>query len=357
MKKTALLLGVFFFSTFFLKAQNLVPNPGFELFSKCPTGIAQFRLAKYWFSGNTGTPEYLRLKCEYNVGKPHSGKGYAGAIFFGQYPKAIEYLMIQLYDTLEKDSAYCLGFWVRAEESFVYIDQLGLHLSKENLRLGMWAPINLKPTLNSEYGVPITPQLDWLWIGGEYIAEGGEGYLSIGNFVKPDRHIQYVDEFYGSFERGWNSYYYIDDVEVRLKSNEIGCRPKSTVELIAEAEQLKPRVKNFNIFFDSDQFIPNQKEHDYLMVVLDTLEGYTIDFIELIGHTDSIGSLEYNLDLSKKRIMQIRELTVAKLSTRPSFKLNYFGELKPTTLNNSDKGRSKNRRVEVKVIYHDRKRE
>jgi len=355
LKKFALLIGLFFFITI-LKAQNLVPNPGFELFSECPTQIAQFKFTKEWFSGNIGTPEYLRLKCPFDKGGPHSGKGYAGAIFFCQYPKAIEYLMVKLSDTLVQDSTYCTSFWVRAEESFIYIDQIGMHLSKENLKIRMWAPIYVKPVLNSKYKEPIIPQLGWLQVKGEYKAEGGEEFLSIGNFIKPDRHIQHVDEFYGSFERGWNSYYYIDDVEVKLKSSQFGCKERIEIAELRSIESVKPKVSSFIVYFDIDKDMPTSLEKNNLLQNLNLMDLDSIEYIELIGHTDSIGTVDYNLMLSKKRISQIQYFIIANLSTKPSFKLNYFGELKPAMLNNTHNGRSKNRRVEIKVVYHDRKR-
>lgn len=333
----------------------MVPNPGFELFTECPTSIAQFKYTKFWFSGNTGTPEYLRNDCPFDMGKAHSGKGYSGAIFYGHYPKAIEYLMVELNEILRKDSTYCLSFWIRAEESFIYVDQIGLHLSIENLKLNMWAPVYLKPVLKSKYNQPIIPQLGWTQIKGEYKSKGSERFLTIGNFTKPDRHIQHVDEFYSSFESGWNSYYFIDDVEVKEKTKNEGCMSKPVPKEIASVETKMPLVMTSIVYFGSDKSIPNKIENERLLSFIDSLETCMTKTMELIGHTDSIGSGTYNIELSKLRILQIQEIVLSKWSVTPTFKLNYFGESKPIYINKTEKGRAQNRRVEIKVVCDDRK--
>lgn len=68
------------------------------------------------------------------------------------------------------------------------------------------------------------------------------------------------------------------------------------------------------------------------------------------GHTDSIGSVEYNLDLSKRRANFIRSVLIEKYKL-PAAKIEArgWGPTKPVASNGNYQGRKKNRRVEFKV--------
>jgi hypothetical protein len=186
---------LFALSTSFLYAQNLVPNPGFELYGECPTSIGQISKAIHWYSANTGTPEYAHLKCPFAALNVHSGQGMAGLILHAQYPKAIEYIGTRLTSPLQKDSLYCIGFHVRAEESLFYIDKIGLVLSAQKVQLKQWAPIQLSTAVRSPEGTPIHHMQGWLRVADIYKAAGDENFITIGNFNRPEALTQYMNEF------------------------------------------------------------------------------------------------------------------------------------------------------------------
>jgi OOP family OmpA-OmpF porin len=72
--------------------------------------------------------------------------------------------------------------------------------------------------------------------------------------------------------------------------------------------------------------------------------------IELDGHTDSTASEVYNEGLSERRVLAVRGYLVANFGiTRDRFEVQNLGESHPTADNGSDRGRSLNRRVEVRV--------
>ncbi|HEX5460321.1 MAG TPA: OmpA family protein [Steroidobacteraceae bacterium] len=66
------------------------------------------------------------------------------------------------------------------------------------------------------------------------------------------------------------------------------------------------------------------------------------------GHTDNIGSAEYNLDLSARRAQAVRQVLVGRLGV-PAAKLEAkgYGLTRPVESNATDQGRAHNRRVEV----------
>lgn len=71
--------------------------------------------------------------------------------------------------------------------------------------------------------------------------------------------------------------------------------------------------------------------------------------ISVEGHTDSIGTVSYNKDLSERRAANVRgELTRRGIPGSQISSVGY-GEGSPIATNNTDMGRSRNRRVEIVI--------
>jgi outer membrane protein OmpA-like peptidoglycan-associated protein len=71
------------------------------------------------------------------------------------------------------------------------------------------------------------------------------------------------------------------------------------------------------------------------------------------GHTDNIGSAEYNMDLSTRRANAVREVLISQLKV-PANRLlaKGYGLTRPVETNATDEGRAHNRRVEVSRSCH-----
>lgn len=71
------------------------------------------------------------------------------------------------------------------------------------------------------------------------------------------------------------------------------------------------------------------------------------------GHTDSVGSEDYNFELGKKRAESVARYLIAQKKTDPIrvFAVSY-GKSAPLADNASREGRSKNRRVEI-LVYRE----
>ena len=69
----------------------------------------------------------------------------------------------------------------------------------------------------------------------------------------------------------------------------------------------------------------------------------------LSGFTDSVGTEAYNLKLLDRRWMSVRDYVVKKGVEGGRVSGQGFGETKPIADNKTAEGRSKNRRVEIKV--------
>ena len=69
--------------------------------------------------------------------------------------------------------------------------------------------------------------------------------------------------------------------------------------------------------------------------------------VEIQGHTDNIGTKEYNMDLSQRRANAVAKYLEDKGIARDRLAATGFGFEKPVALNSTDYGRSLNRRVEI----------
>jgi OOP family OmpA-OmpF porin len=71
--------------------------------------------------------------------------------------------------------------------------------------------------------------------------------------------------------------------------------------------------------------------------------------VALSGYTDNIGTEAYNMGLSNRRWMSVRDYVVKHGVEGGRVSGQGFGESKPIADNKTAEGRAKNRRVEIKV--------
>ena len=87
---------------------------------------------------------------------------------------------------------------------------------------------------------------------------------------------------------------------------------------------------------------------------LDRLKGLLLQDsvlrISIEGHTDSIGSAEHNLALSKDRATAVKSYLVKAGIPASRLEVQAFGSTKPIATNSSEDGRSQNRRVQFTIL-------
>jgi outer membrane protein OmpA-like peptidoglycan-associated protein len=83
--------------------------------------------------------------------------------------------------------------------------------------------------------------------------------------------------------------------------------------------------------------------------VAGVLNQYPNTLIRVEGHTDGKGSSEYNMDLSKRRANTVKTLLVQRGVADSRIEVIGFGKTMPVATNETEAGRQKNRRVEIKI--------
>ncbi len=118
-----------------------------------------------------------------------------------------------------------------------------------------------------------------------------------------------------------------------LKTIEIaGITPKVGASIHFDTDSVQIKPESFGLLNEFGDSLSND------------LKG--ADII-IAGHTDSLGSVEYNQLLSKKRAESVATYLVSKFKiSSERIKCRGFGEAKPLADNSTEIGKSKNRRVE-----------
>lgn len=81
-----------------------------------------------------------------------------------------------------------------------------------------------------------------------------------------------------------------------------------------------------------------------------SLNRYPQSYIDVIGHTDSTGSRDYNLALSEGRALAVRNAMVRRNVNPARIATAGVGESQPVATNATPDGRALNRRVDVYII-------
>jgi outer membrane protein OmpA-like peptidoglycan-associated protein len=105
-----------------------------------------------------------------------------------------------------------------------------------------------------------------------------------------------------------------------------------------------------NITFDTDRADVKPNFFAVLNSVALVLQEFDKSLIDVNGHTDSDGADDYNLDLSYRRAGAVaRYLTAQQLNPR-RFEVHGAGETQPIAPNDTEAGKSQNRRVEIQIV-------
>jgi outer membrane protein OmpA-like peptidoglycan-associated protein len=105
-----------------------------------------------------------------------------------------------------------------------------------------------------------------------------------------------------------------------------------------------------NIFFEFDKHELDDSSIPELEKVVRFLQENPAVSIEISGHTDTIGAIEYNLELSKKRALSIVRYLTSKGIPQKRVSSVGLGSSKPLTLDDSPELQKINRRIEFRIL-------
>ncbi|MDZ4823549.1 MAG: OmpA family protein [Flavobacteriales bacterium] len=105
-----------------------------------------------------------------------------------------------------------------------------------------------------------------------------------------------------------------------------------------------------NVFFDSNSSVLKPESKVELNRLADLLKSNATVKIEIGGHTDNVGSDTDNMKLSEARAKSVVEFIVTQGIDASRLSSKGYGETTPLESNDTERGRAKNRRTEMKVM-------
>ncbi len=251
MKKLLLTTTLLAYHTLLLFGQNLVPNPGFENYTNCPTSFGQIACplvatppfsatVQDWISAVPNSPDYYNT-CSGNIyasvpnnyfgnHPPHSGNAYTAIVAYSAGPNFsmppstyAEYVECKLTNPLIAGKTYEISCFVRLTfridplhvTNIRGMESIGAvlsHFQTVSSTAPMGQPSIALKSISSQY---IDNLNNWMEIRGEYTAVGGEEWLTIGVFsgTTVPSSIQVSPTTPAPFT-AYHSYYLLDDVSV-----------------------------------------------------------------------------------------------------------------------------------------------
>ena len=103
-------------------------------------------------------------------------------------------------------------------------------------------------------------------------------------------------------------------------------------------------------FFDFDKSVLKKEAKAKLDDLYTKTNGLNLEVIIAVGHTDSVGSDDYNQKLSVRRAEAVKAYLVSKGAEKNRVYTEGKGEKAPVADNKTAEGRAKNRRVEIEVV-------
>ncbi len=218
-------------------AQNLVPNPGFESYSLCPTTSGQLTRCNSWTNpSGSATPDYMN-SCHTSVivsvpsnafgsQSAHGGKAYIHLFTSVKTSNYREYAQAKLTSPLSAGQVYRVSFYVSLSDgSKQATAQIGAYLSSTAVSTSFSSNLPYVPQVENPGGTSniISNKTGWTQVTGTFTASGGEQYITIGNFRNPSNTT--VTNVSGLHQ---GASYYVDDVSV-VKVGGTGSAPSKLI--------------------------------------------------------------------------------------------------------------------------------
>jgi outer membrane protein OmpA-like peptidoglycan-associated protein len=343
----------------FAFSQNLVLNPSFEEFYKCPgsyNASTDGKIAPGWTSPSRGTPDLFNACSKGTAGVPtnwaghskaNTGFGYAGIYVFNVGKNSYrEYLQATLTSPLQSGGEYLIEFYFKLSSNSKYsIDRIGVLLSDSSFTTTRDEVIHA-PTheliLDQVYNKRTTGL--WTRFLFTYKAKGGEKFITIGNFSTNEQTKNYFIVASKAKEPMLyqHAYFFIDDVKVQ---------PLHVPEqpVITAAPAFKPYeyyvLKNVQFDFDRYHLVP--ASFSELQKVVEALKKHANWNIIVRGHTDFVGSDQFNMELSNRRAASVAQYLSEHGVASSRITAEGYGKKQPLNEGTSEEARAANRRVEI----------
>jgi len=366
---------------------NLVSNGSFESVNKEPKKLGNIENALGWYSP-TGARADLFVETKKNpsigtptnqfgIENPKDGANYAGIVTFSHNNKVPRsYISTKLELPLKKGEQYCVQFYISLAEASAYAsNQVAAHFSQKafasEAKDNLIAKTFIVDAENRVFGAVF----GWDKICGIYTAEGGEKYITIGNFSSNEhtKNAKVKKDPKNKITPVPAAYYYVDDISVvRLEQDEV-CDCSSTIvdptegfskivyqKAINFTNEMGPaeKIESLQVFFGFGKTDLTHSATEILDTIAQIMKEATLYNLEIIAYSDELEEQTANehpilQDMDKKRAKAIVKYLKSKGVEANRMSTNSLGSTqKNTEIAETDENeikQAKNRRVEFKI--------
>lgn len=329
------------------QGENLVPNAGFEEVGKKPRKAGDIAKATGWVSPTGARADLFTSNKNPDIDVPlnmygkedaKEGGHYAGIVGFSYGNKTPRtYLSTKLKSPLKKGMRYCVKMNVSLAEASKYAsNNIGIQLSKRQPGTDTKVSIIEEPSVmhfDNDRKI-LSARFNWTEICGVYAAEGGEKYITIGNFLSNE------DTKYERMKKDKDvkvsqvvaAYYYIDDISVVLIDEEKGEKCDCAAEDAGEeyskmiyhkvvniTEEMSPKeqIEAHQVYFAFGKDKLSAEGEESLEFIAELMSENPELKLQINGHNNGLedeAGLKngYYADMDTKRIGVVMEFLKAK---------------------------------------------
>ncbi len=355
---------------------NMIQNGSFETINKKIKGGGMIDYATGWssptdskadvFSAKAKSDEYSTPANLYGDTDPLEGSSYAGVIMYSYKDDAPrQYLQAQLTEKMKEDKVYCVKMNVMLSMLSKYSsNNLGIYISKKPLTLEDIEAYNIEPQIIHSQNRIFDEQFDWEAICQTYIADGGEEYITIGNFAATDatenEKVKKPKGITGTQARG--AYYYIDDVSVMNMAGVESCECEldaggNAINVVYSIEtstdmdsDVSQDIERTRVYFDDGSDVISELAMADIIKITELLREHPKYKVKVIGHTDPVEEAKVTGNVSLNRANAVRDALVANGAAEGKLLVVGVQDFEPITSDATSAGQAQNRRVMFTVI-------
>ena len=355
---------------------NMIQNGSFETVTKKIKSGGMIDYAVGWssptdnkadvFSSKAKSDEYKTPANLYGDTDPLDGTNYAGIIMYSYKDDSPrQYLQAELTEKMKEDKVYCVKMNVMLSMLSKYSsNNIGIYISKKPLTPEDIEAYNIEPQIIHSQNRIFDEQFDWEPICQTYIADGGEEYITIGNFATTEstenEKVKKPKGITGTQARG--AYYYIDDVSVMNMAGVESCECELdaggnainvvySVETSTDMEvDVSEDIERTRIYFDDGSDVVSELATADIMKIATLLKEHPKYKVKVVGHTDPVEEAKATGNVSLNRANAVKNLLVENGVSEGKLLVVGVQDFEPITSDATSAGQAQNRRVMFSVI-------
>lgn len=142
---------------------------------------------------------------------------------------------------------------------------------------------------------------------------------------------------------------YKDDTLIQHYDSKVDRNDKEVIIYLKKIKDIE-KIYNSILFFEFNTYQLTKDHKRILNALAAHLKKHKKDRVEIRGHTDSVASKKFNVWLSDKRAVKVRDYLITKGIGKDRMETKALWYSQPISTNQTEKGRAKNRRVNFKKL-------